>query len=349
LELREIAVEEARASYRAAGLREVSVPILVGITGACENVSTLYRLASDIPVHLTQTGQLALEHTLEVVKGVYCVTPSFRTDRIDDRHLNEFTLIEEEICCDHPLVGMPTDSYNAQDMFDVLLSRVTTTIKAIIGACAGKAGSAVRELGGDPDHLAQVMETSFRRLTYSEALELLRADGGPDLTWGTDLSADSERLLLQRLKESGRAQGPVFVTHYPKEIKFFNMKEDDADPSVVQSADLLLPGVGEAVGSAVREHRHDRLLERLTSSTMFRHITERGLATLEDFWPYLEIVRERRTSPHAGYGIGLERLLQYVLRASDIRQSSVQYMLSDMMGFSRSLAAAQSGSLAPGF
>jgi asparaginyl-tRNA synthetase len=350
LHLREAAVHGVRDAYRAAGLREVTVPVLVGITGACENVSTLYRIAADAPLHLTQTGQLALEHALEVVKGVYCVTPSFRTDHIDHRHLNEFTLIEEEICCDNPLIGMSVTNYDPARMFEALLDRITDAMASIFRAVLTEAAEPLAALGGDLDALADVAAGEFYRVSYTEALDLIRSAGGPDLVWGSDLMPTSERVLLRAVEtEFGRGPRPTFVTHYPQHIKFFNMKEDDENPAVVQSADLLLPGVGEAVGSAVREHRYLKLRSRLTGSTMFAHITEQGLATLADFEPYLRIIEEGRTSPHAGYGIGLERVLQYLLRSNDIRTCSVPYDLSDRMGFTKVLATAQLGARSPGF
>lgn len=350
LALRESSINAARSYYQASGLTEVAVPVLVGITGACENVSTLFRIAGRVPVHLTQTGQLALEHALCVLKGVYCLTPSFRTDKIDERHLHEFTLVEEEISCDHPSIAMARETYDSVQMFEALLARITGAVKAIVRSCVDNVPEAIVELGGDTDYLAEVLNGSFYRISYTEAVELLRKEVGREIAWGTDLGADHERLLVEFMaRDHNGVARPLFVTHYPADIKFFNMKTDDDNPAVVQSADLLLPTAGEAVGSAVREHRYDLLVERLTNSTMFAHITEQKLATLEDFRPYLDVIEGRRTSPHAGYGIGLERVLQFILGETDIRAASVPFALTTMMGFNKVLADAQSGSKAPGF
>jgi asparaginyl-tRNA synthetase len=350
LAVRQAAISGARAHYEAGGLREVAVPVLVGITGACENVSTLFRVAGGERVHLTQTGQLALEHALCATKGVFCVTSSFRTDRIDDRHLHEFTLIEEEISCDHPNVGMPVATYDPAQMFEVLLSRITDAVKAIISSCLRTCPEAVSQLGGDLDYQADVLAKDFYRVTYTDAIGMLNKATDRSLSLGTDLGAAQERDLLAIVaREMDGPLRPTFVTHYPKDIKFFNMRVDDSDPGLVQSADLLLPGAGEAVGSAVREHRYDTLVDRLVTSTMFTHIVEQGLATLRDFEPYLDVIRHGRTSPHAGYGIGLERVLQFLIGTTDIRTASVPYTLSGMMGFDDVLAAAQAGSRAPGF
>lgn len=347
--LRESAIDGARGYYQSSGLRESAVPVLVGITGACENVSTLFTVESGSRVHLTQTGQLALEHALCEEAGVWCMTSSFRTDKIDERHLNEFTLIEEELGCNHPVAGMTADNYNSEQMFEVLLSRLTGAVRAIIRECLASAGDHISALGGDVQYLETVASQNFRRITYTEAIDLLNGSGGIETPWGADLSATHERRLIEILDQQTPASLPTIVTHYPEEIKFFNMKVRDSDARVVQSADLLLPGVGEAVGSAVREHRYANLLERLTGSVMFQHITEQGLATINDFYPYLDLIKDGQTPPHAGYGIGLERVLQFIIGSADIRKASVSFYLSDMMGFTKALSASQAGSKAPGF
>jgi asparaginyl-tRNA synthetase len=350
LAIRESSINAARAHYQASGLPEAAVPVLVGITGACENVSTLFHVAGGARVHLTQTGQLALEHALCMSKGIYCITPSFRTDKIDERHLHEFTLIEEEISCEHPAIGMSRDAYDSAQMFEALLARITGSVKAILRGCLTNAPEAITELGGRPEYLADVVDTDFYRISYSDAIEMLNKKGDEEIQWGTDLGAAQERSLVELMaQEHGGVERPTFVTHYPQAIKFFNMKVDDENPAVVQSADLLLPGPGESVGSAVREHRYDLLVDRLTSSTMFAHIVEQKLATLDDFMPYLEVIRGRRTAPHAGYGIGLERVIQFMMGGSDIRAASVSFGLTTMMGWKDVMAAAQSGSRAPGF
>jgi asparaginyl-tRNA synthetase len=350
LAVREAATDGARSYYKSSGLVEVAVPVIVGITGACENVSTLFRLDGSALMHLTQTGQLALEHALCQAAGVYCFTRSFRTDRIDERHLHEFTLVEEEICCDHPAIGMPAPQYDSVQMFEALLVRITGAVRAMVRSCVMEVPDEIAELGGNVDDLTEMLSEDFYRVTYGEAVNLLNKRGDALLEWGTDLGAAQEQQLVAFVaEEAGGRPRPTFVTHYPKAIKFFNMRVDDADPRVVQSADLLLPYSGEAVGSAVREHRYPLLVDRLTSSTMFSHIVARNLATLNDFRPYLEVIENCRTAPHAGYGIGLERVLQFILGQTDIREASVPYALSALMGFADVLAQSQSGSRSPGF
>jgi len=105
------------------------------------------------------------------------------------------------------------------------------------------------------------------------------------------------------------------------------MKLDPRDQRRVLSADLLLPGVGEAVGSAVRENDYLVLKRRLQTSSMFKTLLQNGRATLKTFTPYLELARGDRTQLHAGYGLGLERLLQFTAAVSDIRAVSMPYLL----------------------
>lgn len=345
--IRGAALAGVRDHYSALDLPEVHVPVLVGITGACENVSTLFKVADSPRVHLTQTGQLALEHALRFTSGVCCVTPSFRTDEIDERHLNEFTLVEEEFSHTHPSVDMAV--YDPAAMFEHLLDHITLAVRAIGARVVDTCGADVRRLGGDPDRVAGLLAEPFVRITYTDAVELLQGSG-VTVRWGDDLGAAQEAKVVELVAAAnGLPEGPTFITHYPSEIKFFNMRVDDADPRCVQSADLVLPNAGEAVGSAVREHNHDALLARLTGSTMYRHLVERGMATLADFEAYLTTIKEGRTAPHAGYGIGLERVIQFIIGSPDIRDASVAFQLNRLTGFADTLAAAQPGSRSAGF
>lgn len=346
------AIAGVRKHYESIGLLEVPVPVLVGITGACENVSTLFKVQNARRIHLTQTGQLALEHALQFTSGLYCVTKSFRTDHIDERHLNEFTLIEEEFACTHPSVNMNVRDYSEDQMFDALLDHVTDAIQSMIRNALDRTGDVLRSFAVDTGRLQTAATSRFRRITYTEAVRLLNSCGNQakEIRWGEDLRPEHERRLLELVAlQSGAAPLPTFVTHFPKDIKFFNMKVHDKYEDVVDSADLLLPGVGEAVGSAVREHDYGRLVARLTQSVMFRHIQDQGLASLDDFAPYLEVIRKGETPPHCGYGIGLERVLQFIIGGDDVRLSSVPYLLSALMGFNRQLELMQAGSNAPGF
>jgi asparaginyl-tRNA synthetase len=342
------ALDGVNEHYERMGILRLTVPVLVGITGACENVSTLFQVEGHPRIHLTQTGQLALEQALQFAEGVCCITPSFRTDSIDSRHLNEFTLIEQETSYTHPIINM--NPYDPSAMFECLLDHITAAVREACYRVFREAAGPVQAVGGKPDQMAELLAEQFARITYTEAVELLRSNGCPKLQWGDDLTARHEAQVLDLVAvRDGRNPRPTFVTHYPAKIKFFNMRLDDVDNECVQSVDLLLPYAGEAAGGAVREHDYGRLIDRLTGSTMFAHLVERGLGSLQDFRPYLNLIRDGGTSAHAGYGIGLERLIQFIIRSADIRDCSTTYMLSRMAGFDRELSAAQTGSHSPGF
>jgi asparaginyl-tRNA synthetase len=342
-----IALESVRRHYTEFGMREMSVPVLVGITGACENIATLFRVTGSDEVHLTQTGQLALEHALQQADGVFCITKSFRTDLIDARHLAEFTLVEEEFGCTHSSVRMPVETYNPGEMFTHLLDHISSAVIAMFRGVLDAADSSAGEdlaTGLDIRRLEELVNASFPEISYDDAIAKLNKIGTETIEWGDDLGSKEEQSTIELVaEETGRGPLPTFVTHYPKQIKFFNMKVDAEDVRVVQSADLLLPGVGEAVGSAVREHEYDKLRDRLLSSTMFRHLVEQQMASIEDFEPYLAIIENRLTAPHAGYGIGLERVIQFIMAESDIRRCSPSYLLNDMMGFNDHLVRMQTG------
>jgi len=114
---------------------------------------------------------------------------------------------------------------------------------------------------------------------------------------------------------------PLFITHFPKAIKFFNMRENDERSEIVNSTDLILPGSGEAVGAAEREYRYEKLKERLENSPMMKNLIKRG-GSIEDFDWYLDCVKSNGIRVHSGCGIGLNRVTQFVLGTNDIRAST---------------------------
>ncbi len=308
--------------YRAAGLAHVPVPQIVGITGACENVDTLFRVGSHVkvPLFFSQTGQLSLEQALQFYPGVYTVMHSGRDEETENnRHLRQFMLTEEEF--DWSFVGKPDEKYDEEKICKALLTRIEAVIKAICNDVLEKNGDILNANDRDVEGLRESLTKPFHRINYEDALALLRVSGWPSLRWGTDLTSEHEAAVVDAIN-AGQFPRPVFIMRYPKEIKFFNMKVSSADDRVVLSADLILPHAGEAVGSAVREHDGAKLEQRLLGSTMYRLHLERG-GTLEDFRWYLDLVASGNTRPHAGYGIGNERVLQYLLGANDIRDCSL--------------------------
>lgn len=274
-------------------------PRIVTATGACENVDTLWAVSSDnVPgeYFFAQTGQLYLEMGLAEVPRAFTVGSSGRAETtIDHRHLREFTLFEVE----------------GRGGF----SELVTTIRALFSAI----DRVSVEWGAPP------IATRLQLLRYSDALEVLGL--GRD-HWGEDFSHAQEIELCQN--------GPVLLTHHPdpqppygplpKLEKFFNMKpspNETGNRATVQSCDLLLPVAGESLGGAVRIHDRVTLEKRLRRSGMFATLSKRGLGMAE-FSDYLNHMQTHGhlIGEHYGFGIGIDRVVQYLLDAADIRDAA---------------------------
>lgn len=324
--------------YKKLGLQYVDVPEIVGITGACENVDTLFKVGNrlNLPLFITQTGQLALEQALQFFPGVYTVIHSGRDEELEDvRHLRQFRLTEEEFDC--TLAGMNEKNYDEEKMFEALLEHIELAIKAIVKSVLEECDQKLQKIyKQDIGWLKEIIARPFLKISYEEAVVLLKWNGFGDLKFGNDLGAKHEQKIMeivsQKLGSQKSANGrqlPTFITHYPKEIKFFNMKVSRKDPRVVLSADLILPLAGEAVGSAVREHDGLRLKDRLLGSIMFKHHQERGGEYSDFSWYVDDLVMAGKTRPHAGYGIGNERVIQFILGQKDIRKCSLFSFLAE--------------------
>jgi len=312
-----------RDHYDDAGLTHVEVPQIVGVTGACENVDTLFRVGNRLgcPLFFSQTGQLCLEQALLHFQGVWTSMHSGRDEELEDeRHLRQFLLTEEEF--DWSMASAGDRPYDEEEMYETMLQRIETAVKAACRGVIRAHGELLEKFGRPTTELAASLDKPFHRISYDNAIDLLAQNGFDDLKWGDDLKTAEEAAVV-RIMNAGETQPrPVFIMRYPKEIKFFNMKVSEKDNRVVLSADLVFPVSGEGVGSAVREHDGTKLEQRLLGSTMFRLHQERG-GTLNEFRWYLDLVSSGQTRPHAGYGIGNERVLQYLLGVADIRECSV--------------------------
>ena len=284
------ALAAARKYFAESGFTEVLVPHITKVTGACENIDTLFELDYfGQNAYLVQTGQLYLEALIPKLGKVFCIGSSFRAEPdIDERHLTEFALVEIEF---------PGD-------FEQLLVHIENIVHAMIHAAA--VCSEIEALGISPERLKAVTKP-FARMTYTDAIKKLN-EMGVDIEWGDDLKSRHEKIL------AGNA--PLFITHYPEAIKFFNMRRNE-NPLLVNSCDLILPYSGEAVGAAEREYDHGQLLDKLEKSSMYKMLLERG-KTIEDFKWYLDIVSEHPIQ-HSGCGIGLNRVMQFILGSDDIR------------------------------
>jgi len=268
---------------------EVVAPHIVSATGSCEVIETLLELQYfDRQAFLTQTAQLYLEALVPFLGGkVYTFGPSFRAEpRVDSRHLVEFSLLELE--------------------FEGNFEKLLTTIEELFISMMGE----VRSLPIDSEHLAQ-LNTPFKRFTYGEAISTL------NLEWGNDIYSTDEQKLL-RMNDNQ----PYFITHFPKELKYFNMRENETDPRVVNSTDFIVPYGGECVGAAEREHKPNILVKRLKESSMYVNFVAKGGNPKSFDW-YINAYYEYPYKLHSGFGMGLNRVTKFVLQLSDIRQSTI--------------------------
>ncbi|MCL5675573.1 MAG: hypothetical protein M1120_00410 [Patescibacteria group bacterium] len=330
----------ARNHYRKIGLTYVDVPQIVGITGACENVDTLFKIGNrlGLPLFMTQTGQLSLEQALQTLHGVYTVIHSGRDEEIEDaRHLRQFRLTEEEFDC--TMERMTRKNYDEEKMYEALLKHIELSVKSMILQIVNETGQLLKTTYGRPvTDLRKIAKKPFGRINYEEAVKLLQKNGFPSLFFGDDLKAEHEQKIVELVGKNR----PVFIMRYPKEIKFFNMKVSQKDNRVVLSADLLFPYAGEGTGAAVREHDGEKLKERLLSSIMFKLHKQRG-GKYEDFSWYLDdMIMPGKTNPHAGYGIGNDRVIQFILGQNDIRLCS---LFSQMAAFTGDWDSAKRGQL----
>lgn len=271
--------------FRKNGFTEVHCPTF--ITAAVEGGATLFKVDYfGKEVYLTQSVQFYQEAAIFGLEKVYTIQPSFRAELSRTRrHLTEFWHVEAEM---------------ANATLEDLMAVVERLVGDVVKALAESAGPYLKVLGKSLD--PSLAEPPYPRLRYADALEILRRKGF-DVKWGQDFGADEERELSKEFDK------PFFVTHYPREAKAFYHMPDPSDPRVTLSADLLAPGgYGEIVGGGQRIHEYDLLVQR---------IKEAGLNPSDYEW-YLDL-RRYGSVPHSGFGLGLERMLWWLLGMSHIR------------------------------
>ncbi len=270
------------------GVLEMTPPILTG--NAAEGGSEAFAIDYfGRPGFLSQTAQLYLEALIAPHERVYALTPSFRAEKSrTTRHLTEYLHLEVEFAwCD----------------LDELVRFTERFLEAAVHAVAERCPEELRALGRPPEELLAV-RAPFPRITYAEAIERLAKQGLP-VQWGSDLGTAEERAL------TAAERAPLFVTRYPVELKAFYMLRSE-DPRTVEAVDLLAPeGYGELVGGSCRETDLGRLAERLRATG----------APLDAYEWYLDL-RRHGSVPHAGFGLGVERLLRWMLRREHIRDTT---------------------------
>ncbi len=251
------------------------------------------------PAFLTVSGQLEAEIFALAFSNVYTFGPTFRAENSNTpRHLAEFWMIEPEMAfCD-----LDGNRKLAEEFLKYIISYVIDHCRPDLEFFTKRIDNTVL---ATLDHVAG---SDFEHVPYTEAIRILEQarDGGRafefPVFWGADLQSEHERYLTEETFKK-----PVVVTDYPKEIKAFYMRLND-DGKTVRAMDVLAPRIGEIIGGSQREERHDVLVDK---------IRRQGLHE-KDYWWYLEL-RKFGSAPHAGFGLGLERMMMYITGMKNIR------------------------------
>lgn len=313
--IRSLAAQAIHAFFHERNFVYVHTPIVTG--SDCEGAGEMFRITTLDPenpprdaqgqvdyskdffgkaANLTVSGQLNVETFALAFRNVYTFGPTFRAERsFTPRHAAEFWMIEPEIAFADLFDYMDL----AEEMVRYIVSRVMEEAPeemAFLGQFVDK---------GLIERLTLVSTSEFARVSYTEAIDILQKSGADfeyPVSWGCDLQTEHERYLTEK-----HFRRPVFVYDYPREIKAFYMRQND-DGKTVAAADLLVPGIGELIGGSQREERLDVLEARMAELNLEK----------EAYWWYLEM-RKYGGVPHAGYGLGFERLIMYLTGMGNIR------------------------------
>ena len=313
------------------GFFNIHTPIITG--SDCEGAGAMFRVstldAKNPPLtedgaidykedffgketNLTVSGQLEVETACLALSKVYTFGPTFRAENSNtSRHLAEFWMIEPEVAFNDI-----TDNMNlAEEMLKYLvkyaLDNCYDDIEFLNKRLAEEEENMKMEdrSQGLIERLEFVINNQFERLTYTEAIDILmhsnhfkKGKFQYPVEWSIDLQSEHERYLVEK-----HFKKPVILTNYPKDIKAFYMKQNE-DGKTVRAMDVLFPQIGEIIGGSQREENYDKLLNRINEMKL----------PLKDLWWYLE-TRQYGTVPHAGYGLGFERLLLFVTGMGNVR------------------------------
>lgn len=246
--------------------------------------------------NLTVSGQLEGELAAMALSEVYTFGPTFRAENSNTtRHLAEFWMVEPEVAFNELVDNMDL----AEDFLKYLINYALTHCQDDLNFL---------NVMYDKELLTRLQSVSsndFQRLTYTEGVEILKNSGHKfeyKVDWGTDLQSEHERYLVEK-----HFKKPVILTDYPKDIKAFYMKLNE-DGKTVRAMDVLFPGIGEIIGGSQREEDYDKLSARIKAMDIHE----------EQLWWYLD-TRRFGTCPHAGFGLGFERLILFVTGMGNIR------------------------------
>ncbi len=263
------------------------------------NPKTIAKAEDDFfgkPVFLTVSGQLEGETYACGLGKIYTFGPTFRAENSNtSRHLAEFWMVEPEVAFNDLIQNM--------DLAESFIKRI---IRDVLNNCGEDMQFFEERIEkGLIQNLELVLNKDFKRISYTEAVEILKNSGQTfefEVAWGKDLQSEHERYLAEK-----HFNGPVILYDYPKEIKAFYMRLND-DGKTVLAMDVLVPRIGEIIGGSQREERLELLESRMRSA---------GLKP-EDYWWYLDL-RRFGGVPHSGFGLGLERCVQFITGMANIR------------------------------
>lgn len=281
-------IKAARDFLDDRGFIQVDTPIFT--PAACEGTTTLFGVEYfDDKAYLTQSGQLYNEAAAAAVGKTYCFGPVFRAEKSKTRrHLTEFWMLEPEVA----FAGLDDICRLAEELTAAIVERVLA-----------RRADELKALDRDASKLAQYT-LPFPRIKYEEAVKILRSKGSA-IEWGGDFGGTDETIL------SSEFDRPVLVTHYPSSIKAFYMRPDPERPELALCVDMLAPeGYGEIVGGGERLADFDLLLQRIDEHKLPREAFE---------W-YLDL-RRYGTFQHAGFGMGLERVVAWICGLEHVRET----------------------------
>jgi len=288
LKIRHEVIRACRDYFDDRGFTLVDTPIFT--PNACEGTTTLFETGYfDQTAYLTQSGQLYNEATASAFGKVYFFGPTFRAEKSKTRrHLMEFWMVEPEVA----FATLEETMDLAEGLVCFILERVLARRRAQLEILERDIGALER------------VARPFPRLSYDEAVKMLRASGSA-IEWGGDFGGGDETLLSERY------DSPVMVHRYPSAVKAFYMQPDPERAEVALCVDMLAPeGYGEIIGGGARIHDHDLLLERLAEHAL----------SPEPFGWYLDL-RKYGAVPHAGFGMGIERVVAWICRLTHLRET----------------------------
>lgn len=289
LRIRSHLIQEAQAYLNREGFILFDAPILTPTS--CEGTSTLFETDYfyDEKAYLSQSGQLYAEAGAMAFGKVYTLGPTFRAEKSKTRrHLTEFWMLEPEVA----FAELKEILLLAEELITHLVHSVLTHRR-----------DELKVLDRDLTKLQSVVQP-FPRITYEEALDILRQKGISH-QWGDDFGAAEDTIISEQFDR------PVMITHYPLQTKAFYMKSDPLRPDLALCVDVLAPeGYGELIGGSQREDDYDKLLERLVQHNLPR----------ESFEWYLDL-RRYGSVPHSGFGLGIERTIGWICGIKHLREA----------------------------